>query len=243
LNKGNGPALDSNPAEFGSFVERGRRCPNTSAAEAAVLTFANEPAASGTRSGFGGSAVSREPRSRTSPRRLPVLRRLLAKLRLRVNEAKSAVAPATQRKFLGFSFWVAQGRVVKRRVAPHALARMKERDRQLTRRSAGRSLAAVCKELGVYLAGWKAYFRLAEMPRALADIDQWIRHRLRALQLKHWKRGRTIYRELRARGMSNHTAAQVAANGRRWWSNSAMVIHIALPNALFDKLGVPRLAS
>ena len=58
-------------------------------------------------------------------------------------------------------------------------------------------LAAVCEELGVYLAGWKGYFRIAETPRVLADIDKWIRHRLRALQLKYWKRGPTIFRELR----------------------------------------------
>ncbi len=174
---------------------------------------------------------------------MAALRRLFARLRLRVNEAKSAVAPATQRKFLGFSFWVAQGRIVKRRVAPQALNRMKDRVREITRRSGGRSLAEVSKELGVYLTGWKAYFRIAETPGILADLDQWVRHRLRALQLKHWKRGTTIHRELRSRGMSNRAAAQVAANGRRWWRNSAMVIHIALPNALFDKLGVPRLAA
>jgi group II intron reverse transcriptase/maturase len=173
---------------------------------------------------------------------MATLRRLFARLRLRVNEAKSAVAPAAQRKFLGFSFWVAQGRIVKRRVAPQALNRMKDRVREITRRSGGRSLAQVSKELGAYLTGWRAYFRIAETPGVLADLDQWVRHRLRALQLKHWKRGRTIYRELRARGMSSRAAAQVAVNGRRWWRNSAMAIHIALPNTLFDKLGVPRLA-
>lgn len=171
------------------------------------------------------------------------LRRLFARLRLRVNEAKSAVAPATQRKFLGFSFWVAQGRTVKRRVAPQALGRMKDRVREITRRNGGRSLAQVSKDLRVYLVGWKAYFRIAETPGVFATLDQWVRHRLRALQIKHWKRGKTIYRELRARGMSSRAAAQAAANGRRWWHNSAMAIHIALPNALFDKLGVPRLAS
>ena len=174
---------------------------------------------------------------------MAALRRQLAALRLRVNEAKSAVAPATQRKFLGFSLWVAKGRVGRRRVSAPALARMKDRVRGLTRRSGGRSLAAVCEKLGLYLAGWKAYFRIAETPGILADIDKWVRHRLRALQLKHWKRGRTIYRELRARGMSDLAARRVAANGRRWWRNSAMALHIALPNSLFDRLGVPRLAS
>ena len=183
-------------------------------------------------------------RSRAAGERvMTALRRLFANLRLRVNEAKSAVAPAVQRQFLGFSFWVAKGRVVKRRIAPKAMSRMKDRVRQITSRSGGRSLARVCEELGTYLVGWKGYFRFAETPGVLADTDQWIRHRLRALQLKHWKRGRTIYRELIARGMSSHAAARVAANGRRWWHNSAMAIHIALPNALFDKLGVPRLAA
>ena len=74
-------------------------------------------------------------------------------------------------------------------------------------------------------------------------MDKWIRHRLRALQLKHWKRGRTIFRELRARGMTVDAAAQVAGNGRRWWRNSAMAIHIALPNRHFDELGLPRLGA
>ena len=92
---------------------------------------------------------------------------------------------------------------VKRRVAPQALAAHEGARPHLPDALVGRSLAAVCKELGTYLAGWKAYFRIAETPRVLADIDKWIRHRLRALQLKHWKRGPTIYRELRARGMSD----------------------------------------
>ena len=93
----------------------------------------------------------------------------------------------------------------------------------------------------------KNYFRLADTPRIFRELDKWIRHRLRALHLKHWKRGRTIYRELRARGLSEHTAAQVAANGRRWWKNSAIpsarAIHIAFPIRSFDELGIPRLAA
>jgi hypothetical protein len=169
------------------------------------------------------------------------LRKLFGKLKLRVNEAKSKVTRVTKAKFLGFSFWWAKGRTSRRRVAPEAIDRMKERVRELTRRSAGRSLAQMCKPLGLYLTGWKGYFRLAQTPRVFDDLDGWIRHRLRAVQLKHWKRSRTIYRELIARGMSDHAARQVASNGRRWWHNSAMALHIALPNRLFDKLGVPRL--
>jgi RNA-directed DNA polymerase len=179
---------------------------------------------------------------RSGERVMTSLRKLFGKLKLRVNETKSKVRRATASKFLGFSFWVAKGRVIRRRVAPQATERMKERVRELTRRSAGRSLAQMCKQLGVYLMGWKAYFRLAETPGVFADTDGWVRHRLRAVQLKHWKRGRVIYRELKARGMTDDAASQVAGNARRWWHNSAMALHIALPNSLFDKLGVPRLA-
>jgi RNA-directed DNA polymerase len=179
---------------------------------------------------------------RSGERVMTSLCKLFGKLKLRVNETKSKVTRATASKFLGFSFWVATGRRVRRRVAPQAIARMKERVRELTRRNAGQSLAQIGKQLGIYLTGWKGYFRLAETPRTFADLDGWVRHRLRAVQLKHWKRGRVVYRELVARGMSPDAARKVAANSRRWWHNSAMALHIALPNRLFDKLGVPRLA-
>jgi RNA-directed DNA polymerase len=178
---------------------------------------------------------------RSGERVMASLRKLFGKLKLRVNETKSKVRRATASKFLGFSFWVAKGRVIRRRVAPQAIARMKERVRELTRRSAGCSIAQMCKPLGLYLKGWKAYFRLAETPGVFGEIDGWVRHRLRAVQLKHWKRGRVVYRELIARGMPAHEASKVAGNTRRWWHNSAMALNMALPNSLFAELGVPRL--
>src|SRR5207244_10267896 len=92
------------------------------------------------------------------------LRKQFGKLKLRVNEAKSKVRRATTSKFLGFSFWTATGRTIRRRIATQAIRRMKERVRELTRRNAGRSLAQICKPLGRYLTGWKAYFRLAQTP-------------------------------------------------------------------------------
>lgn len=174
---------------------------------------------------------------------MELLRRLYANLRLRVNEEKSAVDLATKRKILGYSFWNAPGKIVKRRVAGKALATMKECVRFITRRTGGRSIGQVCQKLRSYLGGWKEYFRLAETPRIFADLDEWIRHRLRAIHLKHWKRGRVIYRELRLRGLSPVGAARVAANGRRWWHNSALIINVAFPISYFDGLGVPRLAA
>src|SRR5262245_32410862 len=180
---------------------------------------------------------------RSGERVMASLRKLFGQLKLRVNETKSKVTRATKAKFLGFSFWWAKGRTIRRRVAPEAIERMKERVREMTRRNAGRSLAQMCKPLGAYLSGWKAYFRLAETPNVFADIDGWCRHRLLALQLKHWKRGRVIYRELKARGLTPDAASRVAGNSRRWWHNSAMALNIALPNDLFKRLGVPKLAN
>jgi hypothetical protein len=174
---------------------------------------------------------------------LQALRRQYAKLRLRLNEEKSTVARPQTRQFLGFSVWYAKGGVVKRRVAPKALKMMQDRVRQITSRSGGRSLETVARELRGYLTGWREYFRFAQTPGIFRGLDEWIRHRLRAIQLKHWKRGRTAYRELRARGLSADVAAQVAANTRRWWRNAGMAIHIALPVRVYDALGVPRLAA
>jgi len=101
----------------------------------------------------------------------------------------------------------------------------------------------VIEELRGYLSGWKAYVDPADTPGVFRELDQGIRHRLRAVQLKQWKRGRTVYRELRARGMSKINAAKVAANARRWWRNSAMSLNAALPNRYFDGLGLPRLGT
>lgn len=120
---------------------------------------------------------------------------------------------------------------------------MRARVRQITRRNGGRSVEQVAEELRGYLSGWKEYFRLANTPRVLEELDQWIRHRLRALHLKHWRRGVVIYRELRARGLSEDHARQVAGNSRRWWRNSGMLLNRAFPIRYFDQLGLPRLAT
>jgi hypothetical protein len=101
---------------------------------------------------------------RAGERVMGLLRRLYANLRLQVNESKSAIDLAWNRKILGYSFWVAPGRVIKRRVAGEALSTMKEKVRLLTRRTVGRSIPSVITELRSYLLGWKEYFRLAETP-------------------------------------------------------------------------------
>ena len=180
---------------------------------------------------------------RAGERVLAALRQMYAKLRLRVNEDKSAVARVWDRKFLGYSFWVAPGRKVELRVAAKALVEFKQRIRQITSRNGGRSLEHVTRELRTYMRGWKQYFSLARTPGIFRSLDQWIRRRLRMLQLKQWKRGTTVFRELRARGVSERVAAAAAAHARRWWAMAAHgALHTAMPGEYFDTLGVPRLA-
>lgn len=180
---------------------------------------------------------------RAGERVMNLLRRLYARLRLRVNETKSAVASVfADRKFLGYSFWVAPKGVIKRRVATKALATFKQRVRELTRRSGGRSMQQVVDRLRTYLLGWKGYFRLSQSQKLWRTLDEWMRHRLRAIQLKQWKRSATIYRELRALGAPSWIAQQVAGNSRCWWRNSAKALNGVLTLAYFDRMGLPRLS-
>lgn len=175
---------------------------------------------------------------------LEVLRRQYAGLRLRVNEAKSAVALAWDRKFLGYSYWMAAEGTVKCRVAVKALEELKYQVRVKTARNGGRSLEQVARDLGTYLRGWKQYFKLAQTPTVFQTLDSWIHRRLRAIQLKQWKRGRTTRRALRARGLPEWLAQKGSGHGGRWWWASALgAVHTALPGAYFERLGVPRLAT
>jgi group II intron reverse transcriptase/maturase len=180
---------------------------------------------------------------RAAERVMAGLIQLYAQLKLRVNPAKSAVAPARDRSFLGYSYWYAPGKIVKRRVAPKALDKMKERVREITSRSGGRSLTQVVALLRSYLVGWKAYFRLADTPGVFADVDKWLHRRLRMLMLKQWKRGRTMYRELQRRGVDGAALWIAARFGRSWWHVAAhKALNIALPGRYFESIGVPRLA-
>ena len=169
--------------------------------------------------------------------------RLYAKLKLVVNEEKSTVARVWERKFLGYSFWVAPGKLVKRRVAPKALEDFKERIREITARNGGRALEKVVEELRSYLPGWKAYFRLADTPGIFNDLDQWIARRLRMVQLKQWKRETTVYRELRRRGVPERISRAAATHVRRWWRIAGHgALNTAMPRKYLDGLGLPRLA-
>jgi RNA-directed DNA polymerase len=137
------------------------------------------------------------------------------RLKLKVNESKSAVARPAERKFLGFS--IGAGKESKRRIAPKALLRCKRKIRELTRRTRGISLERMTKELASYLRGWKGYFGICETPSVLKGLDQWIRRRLRSVIWKQKKRRSS------------------------WHLANSPALSVAFPNAYFDSLGLPRL--
>ena len=165
---------------------------------------------------------------------------ITAKLKLKVNEAKSAVARPWERKFLGFSFTA--NREPKRRIAPKAVIRFKEKVRELTRRTRGVSIERIAQELARYLRGWIGYFGKSQTPSVLQSLEEWTRRRLRSAIWKQWKRGSVRFAELRKRGVGKDLAAQTAGSAHGPWrlANSP-ALAFALPNAYFDSLGIPRL--
>ena len=170
-----------------------------------------------------------------------ITRFLMAKLKLKVNQQKSAVARPWVRKFLGFSFTNAG--IPKRRIAPKTVDRFKERVRELTSRTRGVSIERMAEDLSRYLRGWIGYFGKCETPSVLEGLEQWLRRRLRSAIWKQWKRNPVRFTELRQRGVGSELAAQTAASAHGPWrlANSP-ALSIALPNAYFDSLGIPRLA-
>ena len=179
---------------------------------------------------------------RAGERVMASIEQFLAKrLKLKVNKAKSAVAKPSVRKLLGFSF--TSRREPSRRIAPQALDRFKARVRELTRRTRGRSLAQIVKELSVYLRGWRGYFGFCQTPSVLRVLDEWTRRRLRAIAWKQWKRGRTRFAALRRRGVGRDLAATTAGSPcGPWRLSNSPALTIALPNSLFEALGLTSVA-
>jgi len=163
------------------------------------------------------------------------------RLKLKVNETKSAVARPQDRKFLGLSF--TSGREPKRRIAPKARQRFKERVRELTRRTRGISLPVMVGQLAEYLRGWRGYFGFCQTPSVLQDLDSWVRRRLRCFKWKQWKRGKRRFAELRRLGVGKDLAAQTAGSPHGPWRISrSPALSFAFPDAYFETLGLPSLA-
>ena len=167
-----------------------------------------------------------------------ITRFITHRLKLKVNQAKSAVARPGQRKFLGFSF--TGEREPRRRIAAKAIDRFKKRIREQARRTRGISLRQMVTEIVTYLRGWLGYFADCQTPSVLRDLERWLRRRLRSVVWKQWKRGRTRFRELRKRGVSRDLASKTAASPHGPWRLAhSPALSLALPNAYFTGLGLP----
>ena len=163
------------------------------------------------------------------------------KLKLKVNQGKSAVARPGERKFLGFSF--TSGSEPKRRIAPQALERFKLRVRELTRTGRHLAPAHLVNRLKLFLTGWRGYFGFCETPSVLRKLDSWLRRRLRMVFWRQWKRGRTRFAALRRLGVGRDLAAKAAGSALGPWRLSrSPALSFALPNAYFISLGLLTLA-
>ena len=161
-------------------------------------------------------------------------------LKLKVNEAKSAVARPQERKFLGFSF--TSGPEVKRAIAPKALVRFKERIREMTRQAKGVSMASTVEQLARYMVGWRGYFGFCETPEVLIYLTRWVRLRLRCAFWRQWKTPRRRRAALLQLGVRPQLAANTAGSGRGpWYLARSKALSVGLSNAHLRSLGLPSL--
>jgi RNA-directed DNA polymerase len=169
-----------------------------------------------------------------------VTRFITQRLKLKVNEAKSAVARPQERKFLGFSFTA--GPEVQRAIAPKALERFKQRIRDITRRAKGVSMEATMTELAPYLRGWRSYFGFCETPLVLISLTRWVRLRLRAAMWRQWKTPRRRRAALLELGVRPRLASNTAGSGLGpWYLARAKALSVGLSNAYLKSLGLPTL--
>jgi len=162
---------------------------------------------------------------------------LAKRLKLKVNEEKSAVDRPWKRKFLGYS--MTAGKEPRLKVAPESEARMRLKLKQIFRRGRGRSIGRTIEELKWLLIGWSNYFRLSEVKAAFERLDQWVRRRLRCILWRQWKRPRTRVKKLLQRGLPEPQARKSAGNGRGpWWNSGARHMNLAFPKSYFDRRGL-----
>jgi hypothetical protein len=138
------------------------------------------------------------------------------KLFLKVNREKTVVSYVRGVKFLGYSFRIDK-EVAKLYVHPKSVAKMKAKIRELTSRNNGWGNDYRKLRLKQFITGWVQYFKLAEMKTVLQNVDEWMRHRIRALIWKQWKKTKTKYKNLRKLGISHSGAYKVANTSKGYW--------------------------
>jgi RNA-directed DNA polymerase len=168
-----------------------------------------------------------------------IKRFITQKLKLKVNEAKSAVARPQERKFLGFSF--SAGPDIKRTIAPKSLERFKQRIREITRRAKGVSIKTTMEELATYMRGWRGYFGFCETPEVLVALTRWVRLRLRAALWRQWKTPRRRRTALIALGVLGELRNMAGSGHGPWHLARSKALSVGLSNAYFKSLGLPSL--
>ena len=164
------------------------------------------------------------------------------RLKLKVNREKSSIQPAAQATLLGFGFFF-DGPRVGIRIAPKAIARLKDQLRKLTRRSWSVSMDYRIGRLNRLITGWTAYFRLAERTSVLGKLDGWLRRRLRQIRWKEWKTTAAKRHNLRIRGISESEARKWAGVTRRYWKVAgSQILQVSLPNSYWNRLGLKTLS-
>jgi RNA-directed DNA polymerase len=162
------------------------------------------------------------------------------KLKLKINTEKSAVGKPSERKFLSFTFTADDE--PKRKIAPKAIKRFKDKVREITRRSRGISVPRMAEELSEYLRGWINYFGFCQTPIVLRDLDSWVRRKLRCYIWKQWETKPNRYEQLKRLGVRADHAKNTADSSHGPWPMSRTPsLHKALDKAYFRKLGVPEL--
>jgi group II intron reverse transcriptase/maturase len=175
---------------------------------------------------------------RAGERVLDSMRRYIQnRLRLKVNEKKSAVDLPWRRKILGFSFYKRQG-TVRVRIAKQAIKKFKAKIRKMTRRTTHGTITEIIQGTNIYLTGWSGYFHLAETNSVFMELDEWVRHRLRQIIWKRWKRGTTRFRKLVELGIPREKAAMGAKSASYWKMSNNFMVKFALNNTYWDEQGL-----
>lgn len=162
------------------------------------------------------------------------------KLKLKVNRDKTKVGKATQMKYLGFSFYIASGRKVRIRVHPKSIKKMKDKIREITKRSNGHGYERMKRELKEFIIGWVNYFKIADMKSLLQRTDEWLRHKIRCYIWKSWKTYKGRNRRLRQLGASEEQAKMLAGSRKGLWATSGFQdMNFIITNKRLESAGYP----
>ena len=175
---------------------------------------------------------SRKSAERTLANIIPFIE---GELFLKVNRAKTTVTHVSKIKYLGYAFYRNRGKC-RFRVHPKSAKKMKGRIKEITRKNKGWSNDYRRQKLAEYVRGWINYYKLADMKGLMAETDEWLRRRIRAIYWKQWKKVKTRYRNLRALKLEEWQVHQIANSRKGYW-RTAQILSVALTNKIIAKLG------